>query len=260
MVEGWGRKFRKPLSPVTQKMSPCKTRPAVGRWRANDLAFRPSASPLWSVISGVIAPSVSITDFSITSPTTGRHSRLPQVLLETTQSLLQPLDGPELLDRVVALRGGLEEHPHGQLGLIALPGEGRRHVKARARDMGVDQALRFHDLLIDDLILIVDAIRAMHDEPPHAARPHVHLVNRAREAVRPPPLRDVFRIRPHLEHELSRRIKDARCANFPIRRGCLVSFAHVCSPLSSFEPVATNRCPLSPVLIRQRSPAAGRNR
>src|SRR5438034_5597579 len=104
----------------------------------------------------------------------------------------------------------LEEHPHGQDGLFGVRGEGRRRLKLRAAGMGVDQALGSGDLVVDDLVLVVDAIRAVHDEPPHATRSHVHLIDGAREPLRPPPSRHVLPIGEHLEHVLPRRIDDAR--------------------------------------------------
>src|SRR5713226_5702144 len=76
--------------------------------------------------------------------------------------------------------------------------------------MGVDEALRLHDLAVDDLILIVNAIGTVHDEPPNAAWSHVHLGNRGRKPFRPPPLPYVVWICPQLEHDLSRRVEDAR--------------------------------------------------
>src|SRR5712691_9372786 len=97
--------------------------------------------------------------------------------------------------------------------------EGAEHIspfRARMSFWIVNKALRFHDLDKDDLILIVDAIGTVHDEGPNAARSHVHLVNSVRKAFRPPPLRYVMRICPHLPHELSPRIENARRDDFAI--------------------------------------------
>jgi hypothetical protein len=148
---------------------------------------------------------------------------LRQMLRKALKGLIRPLDGPHLLG-LTAFRGRPEEHPQGELGLAALLGEGHRDVKLSRLALfvpavGVDQTLGFHDLDIDDLILIVDAIGAMHDEPPNAPGSHVHLVSSGRKVFWSPPLRHVFRIGPRLEHELSRRIEDPRDDDFPI--GCI---------------------------------------
>lgn len=62
--------------------------------------------------------------------------------------------------------------------------------------------LGFHNLDKDAFILEVDAIGAVHEEAPDAARPQVELVKSVREALRPPPMRRVIRIGPRFEHEL----------------------------------------------------------
>src|SRR3989441_12387757 len=88
----------------------------------------------------------------------------------------------------------------GELVLPAI-GEGHGCVKLWTGDMIVDNVLRFHDLPGDDLILIVAAVGAVHHKPSHTIRSHVHLVNRGREAARPPPVRHMFRIGPQFEHQ-----------------------------------------------------------
>jgi hypothetical protein len=50
------------------------------------------------------------------------RSHLPQIVLEALEGLLRALDGPELLDHIIAFRSRLEEHPHGELRLAGLSG------------------------------------------------------------------------------------------------------------------------------------------
>ena len=50
----------------------------------------------------------------------------------------------------------------------------------------------------------------MHDEAPHAARAQVEGAGRRGEAGGPPPLREVLRVGPHLEHERTRGIEEPR--------------------------------------------------
>jgi len=100
-------------------------------------------------------------------------------------------------------------------GFAAVILEGHRRLKPHGLDivvraMAVDQPFGFHDLVVDDLVLIIDAIGAVHDEQPNAARPHVDRASGGREAVRPPPLHQVFWIGPRFEDELTRRVEHAR--------------------------------------------------
>jgi hypothetical protein len=74
-----------------------------------------------------------------------------------------------------------------------------------AAAVAVDDALRRHDLLEGDAVLIVAAVGPVHDETPDAARAHLEAVRRGGEAVRPPPLRQVFGIGPQRENQIARR-------------------------------------------------------
>ncbi|HEX3499245.1 MAG TPA: hypothetical protein VHT04_07955 [Stellaceae bacterium] len=77
------------------------------------------------------------------------------------------------------------------------------------RDIGEDEALGRHDLLENSLHRIIGAVGRAHDDPQGAARPDIHLADRVGEPVRPPPLRDVQRVGPELEHQLGRRVEDS---------------------------------------------------
>ncbi len=55
-------------------------------------------------------------------------SHLRQVRLKAIKGLIPSLGGPKL-NRLIAFRGRLEEHPQGELGLAALLSEGHRHLR-----------------------------------------------------------------------------------------------------------------------------------
>src|SRR5258706_6525154 len=110
-----------------------------------------------------------------------------------------------------------------------------------------NEPLRLYDLHVHILVLVIDAVGPVHDEPPDAAQLHVHLVNRCRETSRSPPIHDVLRIGPHLEDQLARCIKNAGREDFPI--GCACD-GHASSPPSSStragsRPVDRNSAPRS---------------
>src|SRR5437867_8822670 len=141
-------------------------------------------------------------------------SHFGQLRLKAVKVLLVRLDGVHL--GLVAFSGSLEEHLKGEPGLAGLLGEGGRHLKLRARHMLEDDPLGFHDLDKDALVLIVDAIGAVHDEAPDATRPHVEVLKRVRKPLRPPPVPQVIRVGPRFEHELARRVEDARGDDLPV--------------------------------------------
>src|SRR5438128_4225587 len=155
-----------------------------------------------------------------------------QLRLEAVKVLLVRLDG-EPLD-LGAFSGSVEEHLKGEPGLAGLFGEGGCYLEPRARHMPDDDPLRSHDLDKNALVLVVDAIRAVHDEAPGTARPHVELLERVRESFRPPPLREVLGIGPRLEHELTRRVDDARGDDLSVGerlRGTVFFHARLRGPL-----------------------------
>src|SRR2546425_3960827 len=83
---------------------------------------------------------------------------------------------------------------------------------------GADQALGPLDLAIRAVERKLGAVRPARDVPPDASGPDVHLVNRGRISPRPPPERDQFRVRVHLEHPRARRVERAFHDDLPIRR------------------------------------------
>src|ERR1700693_1787856 len=80
----------------------------------------------------------------------------------------------------------------------------------------VDEAFGFGHFREHDAVRIVDAVGTVHDEPPDATGPHVHLVSCRGEAIGTPPLRPLLRIRPRLEHQLSWRIEETSGDDAPI--------------------------------------------
>src|ERR1700722_12856978 len=89
-------------------------------------------------------------------------------------------------------------------------------LKPRFRYMIVDQALGLDHFKKDNLVWKVPAV-AVHYVAPDAARPRVHLQSGGGEAPWAPPVRDVLGIDPGLEHQLTRRIKDASSDDLTIR-------------------------------------------
>ena len=106
---------------------------------------------------------------------------------------------PRQVMRVRAAAQILEDH-----GLAELH---RLDIVAAA--MAIDDALGRHDLLEGDAVLIIAAVGAVHDEAPDAARAKLEARRRGGEAVRPPPLRQMFCIGPHRKYQLARRVKFA---------------------------------------------------
>src|SRR5882762_8189796 len=176
--------------------------------------------------AGAVNASEAATDFrERPAGLCSRRHLLSQVLSEACQGLVHALDGPVTLDHVVARLGGREHRTHVEARLAAFVREGNRDVEAHGLEATVlllpgtavlvHQPLGFHDFDEGDLVLIV-AVRAVHDEAPDAARLHFHLVGRRGEAVWAPPLADVLRLGPQLPHQVPRRIEDARPANLAV--------------------------------------------
>jgi hypothetical protein len=137
------------------------------------------------------------------------------MLVETGKMLFAAFDGAMFLDHAVAVLGRREHRAHGHPGLVAFSHERHRGVEADRfkiliAAVPVDEALRRHDLEIGDLVLIVPAVRPVHDEAPHAAWLHLHLVRGRGEAAGSPPLPHLLRIGPGVEYELLRRIDQPR--------------------------------------------------
>src|SRR5258707_14340053 len=110
----------------------------------------------------------------------------------------------------------VEQHAHSDLCPTTFTIEGHSHMKLRAGEMVIDEALGFHDFDKNAVILIVDAIGAVHDEPPCTTRSYVHLVNCGCKAIWPPPLGYMFLLNPGLPHKLSRCVKNTRCDDFAV--------------------------------------------
>src|SRR5580704_828824 len=152
-------------------------------------------------------------------PASQARSRWPgnggrNILFQPRQSLHQARIGAVFLDDPVAFRCRRE---------IAAPDDARAAAEIFERDrlpelhrldvfttaVAVDDALRRYHLLVGDAVLIVAAVRAVHDEAPHAARTHIETQRRRREAVRAPPLRQMLGIGEHRIHKI------ARCIELP---------------------------------------------
>ena len=73
----------------------------------------------------------------------------------------------------------------------------------------IDDAFGRHDLFVSDAVLVIAAIGAVHDEAPDTARPKVEAHCRRGKTVRPPPLRQMFRIGEGRENEVARRVEFA---------------------------------------------------
>src|SRR5262249_7782746 len=150
-------------------------------------------------------------------------------------------------DATAFLRGR-EHRAHGDQGLVVLGRERHRGVKADGfqilvATMPVDQALRPHDFEVGDLVLIVAAVRSVHDEAPHTAGLHLSLGGRGGEATPPPPLHDLRWFGPGVEYALRRRIDEARGDDLAVGGTLRVSGhgVHASSPSSALlEPRAGN--------------------
>src|SRR5262249_37323002 len=111
---------------------------------------------------------------------------------------------------------GCELSVPGQAGLtIAEIPEGHRLCELHrfnviAAAVVIDDAFRRNDSVKGNAILIVAAVRSMHDEAPDAAGPKIVGMSRGNKAVGPPPLRQMLRICPHGEHQRAWRIERTR--------------------------------------------------
>src|SRR5581483_11892178 len=56
----------------------------------------------------------------------------------------------------------------------------------------INQTLQFHDFVKRDAILVIAAIWTVHDEAPDAGGPEIESLRRGGEAVRTPPLGQMF--------------------------------------------------------------------
>src|ERR1700685_2154204 len=127
--------------------------------------------------------------------------------------LHQTLVGTILLDHAIALGRGRELAAPGDAGALAaqilehhgLPELHRLDVVAAT--VAVDDALGRHDLIEGDAVLIIAAVRAVHDETPDAALAELEARRRGGETVRSPPLRQMFCIGPRRKHQLARRVE-----------------------------------------------------
>src|SRR5207245_9415657 len=145
-----------------------------------------------------------------------------------SQELRKPVPrfrGPVLhtgLEHPIAVFDRLEARRDRHLGLPAAFFEGCRVDDDVAGDPfeleGADQALGPLDLAIRAVERKLGAVRPARGVPPAASGPDIHLVNRGRISPRPPPERDQFRVRVHLEHPRARRVERAFHAHTPIRR------------------------------------------
>src|SRR6202042_701032 len=130
----------------------------------------------------------------------------------TRHGLHQALAGAVLLDHPVALGCRREIAAPGHASPVAhiLEDDGlteSHRLDVLAAVVAVDDALGRHDLVEDDAVLIIAAVRAVHDEAPDAARPELEARRGGGETVRPPPLRQMLWIGPRREHQLARRIE-----------------------------------------------------
>src|SRR5205823_7132440 len=131
------------------------------------------------------------------------------IVAEPAERLHQTLVGAVFLDHAGALGGGWEYAAHGEPGAAAKVLERHRGTELHRFDIVaaavmIDQARGLHDLVERDAIFVIASIGAMHDESPDAAGPHIEGTGRGGEAVRAPPLRQVFWIGPGFEHKLAR--------------------------------------------------------
>ena len=69
--------------------------------------------------------------------------------------------------------------------------------------MGIDQPLGLYDLVVDELVVKICTVGAVHDEPPDPALSCLYLVDGICEPVRAPPLRYLRWIGPRLPHALA---------------------------------------------------------
>src|SRR4029077_3027338 len=138
--------------------------------------------------------------------------------VEPRHGLRQALVGAKVLDHAGARFGRRE---------LSVPGEARLAIAEIFKNYGrtelnwldivspamvIDNALGWNDLVIGNAVLVVAAVRAMHDEAPGPAGSKFESMRCRRESVRSPPLRQVLRVRECREHQIPRRIENA-CAD-----------------------------------------------
>src|SRR5215469_899797 len=86
------------------------------------------------------------------------------------------------------------------------------------------QPLRRHELPAHALPQDFSTVCGSHPEVIRTSRARIHFARRRAESAGPPPLDQVSRLRPRLEHKRSRRIEDPRDQEFrTLRRGCLLN-------------------------------------
>src|SRR5882757_4305482 len=137
------------------------------------------------------------------------------MLRELVEGLVAELDGTKT-DAGVALRLGRMQMPQSENGLaVALLIESDDHAEPAGIVVLVGSVIHFNKkrrLHAQELhaIVVTVAIGRHHDESPSATDPDVDLVRFACEAGRAETLRQMLRIRPGLEHQVSRRRDHAR--------------------------------------------------
>jgi hypothetical protein len=146
--------------------------------------------------------------------------------VELGERLLAQLHRAERLHMLARLRAG-EDRVHGELRLLALRLEGHRHLERlriiiHVRVVPVHEPLGALHFPVGDAVGELGAVRPGEQEPPGAARLHLHLVHLRGEAIRAPPLRHVGRIRKRVEHQLARGFEHSRENDLPIGRGARV--------------------------------------
>ena len=164
-------------------------------------------------------------------------SHLRDVLPEVIERLLQPFHRSILLGHFLPQLGGLEQHLHADARLLTFRLEDHRGVKKRTADVVIDDALRRDHLAIDDVVLVIGAVGAVHDEDPFAAGTNIHRLRGGGKSVRTPPLRDVFRRGPGVEYEIPRGVENARRGDLTrggVRATSFECGVHASSP-SSFS-------------------------
>src|SRR3954466_6034428 len=67
----------------------------------------------------------------------------------------------------------------------------------------IAESLGLHDLVEGDAVVVVAAVRAMHDKAPDATGLEVEDAGRCAKAVRPLPLRQMLRVGPHRPHQFA---------------------------------------------------------
>lgn len=138
--------------------------------------------------------------------------------------LFGTFDRTELAHDEVTGLFGLEDRPKGDFSLLTCNLESNRRLEFGriVVDTGIVQVgdlFGLYDLDVPDAVIEVLAVGAMHDIDPLAACTDIDLFCCCSEAIRSPPLVDVFWIGPHLEDQVARRVKKPRNLYFSV--GCL---------------------------------------